>query len=86
MSAVLISSPRALMAEVNPYELEQPMVCSYEYDEGEPSIFWPTELAHPGCPPCVELLSCRIGGVEVIDMLSRTQMDRIEEALMELHE
>lgn len=85
MSAVLkIASPRAMTTIVAPYDF--PMVVEYEYDEGESAIFWPTELSHPGCPPCVELLSCRIGGVEVIDMLSRTQRDRIEEALMELHE
>lgn len=85
MSAVL-SYSGTRMAEVNPYELEQPMVCEYSYDEGEKGIFWPTELAHPGSPPCVELLSCRIGGVEVIDMLVSKQREHIEEALLALHE
>lgn len=87
MSAVLISSPRALMAEVNPYELSQPMVCEYTYDEGEaPRIFGPIDIAHPGWPPCVEILSCKLAGVELIDFLSSTQRERLEDALMELHE
>ena len=57
-----------------------PITVTYEYDEGEPAIFWPTERAHPGSPPNAALLSCLIGGVEVLEMLSARQIDRIEEA------
>jgi hypothetical protein len=81
VSAVL--AHRALTAEVNPWELSEPMRCEFEHDKGEPSIFWPTDLAHPGSPPSVQLLSCRIGGVEVIDMLSSGQRERIEEAILD---
>lgn len=88
MSAVLkIASPFSLTAEVNPYDLEQPFVCSYTYDKGEaPRIFGPIDIAHPGWPACVEILSCKLAGVELIDFLSSTQRERLEDALMELHE
>lgn len=81
MSAVLkIASPRAMTTIVTPYDF--PMVVEYEYDEGEPSIFWPTERAHPGSPPNASLLSCKVGGVNVYDMLSPDQIERIEEAIL----
>lgn len=84
MSAVLLSSPRALTAHVTPYDI--PMVVEYEYDEGEPAIFWPTESAHPGAPSNAQLLSCKVGGVEIYSMLSLDQIERIEESILELHE
>lgn len=81
-----ITSPRALTAEVDPYQLGAPLVCDYEYDEGEYPVFWPTERSHPGSPSNIQLLACRIGGVDVFPMLSNDQVERIEESLLELHE
>ena len=66
---------------VSPWDF--PMVCEYEYDCGEVPIFWPTELAHPGSPSNVTLLSCKVAGVEVYDMLSNDQIERIEEAILD---
>lgn len=89
MSAVLqlrLSSPFSLTAEVNPYDLAQPMVCEYEYEEGESPIFWPTERAHPGSPGGVQLLTCSVGGVDLYPMLKEEQIEQIEDALLALHE
>lgn len=85
MSAVLhITSPRALTTIVSPYEF--PMQVEYEFDPGEPSIFWPTERAHPGSPPNAELLSCKVSGVDIYRMLSPDQIERVEDAILEQHE
>jgi hypothetical protein len=66
---------------VSPYDF--PMEVSFEYDEGESPILWPTELAHPGAPSNVVLLSCVVGGVDLMDMLSSQQVDRIEAAILD---
>jgi hypothetical protein len=60
-----------------------PMEVEYDYIKGEPTIYWPTERAHPGCPTTVELLACKVNGQDIIDMLSSDQMDRIEENILE---
>lgn len=87
MSAVLLSSQRAQLAQVNPYELSAPMVCEYEYDEGEPPVIHgPQEIAHPGWPANVQLLSCKVEGVEIYDMLSPQQVETIEEAILDMLE
>ena len=81
---VRLSSPYARTIEVNPYDLEQPMVCEFEFDPGEdPIVTGGPDNWHPGSPPNVVLLSCRIGGVLVDDMLSLQQTERIEEAILE---
>jgi hypothetical protein len=78
---ITIISPRARTAVVDVYGF--PMECEYEYDEGEAPIFWPTEAAHPGCPPNAELLACRVGGVDIYEMLKPGQIERIEDAILE---
>lgn len=60
-----------------------PMVCIFDYQDGESPIFWPTEQAHPGSPPECVLESCKVGGVELIDMLSFEQVERLEEKAVE---
>jgi hypothetical protein len=65
---------------VAPYGFD--MECEYEYDPGEEAIHWPTSAAHPGSPANVQVLVCRIGGVDVIDMLSFDQTERIEEEIL----
>jgi hypothetical protein len=81
---IRFSSLSARIARVEPYGF--PMECEYEYDEGEPAIYWPTDAAHPGSPPNVTLLACQVGGVNVYEMLSNDQIERIEEAILELIE
>jgi hypothetical protein len=78
---IAISSLRARTTTVAPYDF--PMEVQYEYDEGEAPIFWPTEQAHPGSPPNAILLSCKVGGVEIYEMLSSSQIERIEEAILD---
>lgn len=76
-----IVSQSAQTATVSPYGFD--MECEYEYDEGEAPILWPTEIAHPGTPPNAELLACRVGGVDLMDMLSSAQVARVEDAILE---
>ena len=78
---VALTSLRARSATVAPYDF--PMEVTYEYDEGEAPIFWPTELAHPGSPPNAVLLSCKVGGVEIYEMLSSSQIERIEDEILQ---
>lgn len=78
---VRLSSPYARTMVVEPYGF--PMLVEFEYQEGESAIFWPTEFAHPGSPDNAVLLSCKVGGVDLMDMLSSKQVDRIEEAILE---
>jgi hypothetical protein len=78
---IRISSPRANTATVNPYGFD--MECEYEHDPGEPPIYSPAEIAHPGTPPDVQLLSCMVGGVDLMEMLSSPQIARIEDAILE---
>lgn len=78
---VRITSRFAQTATVEPYGF--PMVCEYEWDEGESPIFWPTDAAHPGAPPNASLLSCKVMGVDIYDMLKPEQIERIEEAIIE---
>jgi hypothetical protein len=59
------------------------MECEYDYDGGEPTIWWPTELAHPGAPPNVQLLVCKVGGQNIYDMLTLDQVERIEESILD---
>ena len=68
-------------ATVSPYGF--PMVCEFEFYEGEMAIFWPTEFAHPGTPDSCQLLQAFVGGVDVYEMLSSEQIERIEETYLE---
>lgn len=54
------------------------MECSYEYDPGEPS----TQM-HPGWPENATLCKCKVGGVDILEMLSNRQRDEIECAILE---
>jgi hypothetical protein len=59
------------------------MEVDYDDQPGEPSIYWPTERAHPGSPANAVLLSCKVGGVEIYEMLDSGQIERIEEKILE---
>lgn len=78
---IAIASLRSHSTTVSPYDF--PMEVTYTLDEGEPAIFWPTELAHPGSPPVVELHSCKVGGVDIYEMLSLGQIERIEDEILD---
>lgn len=78
---IALASLRSFSTTVSPWDF--PMEVTYEYEEGEIPIFWPTELAHPGSPPNVALLSCRVGGVDITEMLKPEQQERIEEAILD---
>lgn len=79
---VRLSSPYARTMVVEPYGF--PMLVEFEHDPGElPKVSGGPDGWHPGTPPSVCILSCRIGGVIVDDMLSGRQTTRIEEAILE---
>lgn len=59
-----------------------PMTCVFDWDEGEPAIFWPTERAHPGTPPNAELLECWVGEHNIFDALSQDRREYIEERII----
>jgi hypothetical protein len=75
-----IVSPSSLTSTVNVYGFD--MECDFEYDAGEHPIFWPTERAHPGTPPNAELLACRVGGIDITEMLTSDQRAAIEVKLI----
>lgn len=54
----------------------------YGYDAGEPAIN-DAEYGHPGTPPNATLYGCRIGGVQVVEMLTASQIETIEDAILE---
>jgi hypothetical protein len=54
------------------------MACSYEYDPAEPRTY-----LHPGSPENAALISCKVGGVDLMEMLTREQQDEIETLLLQ---
>lgn len=51
----------------------------YDYDPGEPMVLYPNEFAHPGSDPYVTVTSVMKGTVELIDMLSDSEIESIEQ-------
>jgi hypothetical protein len=81
MSAVLRIVPTSSYSlDLDTYGF--PMRCVFDWDAGEPGIFWPTERAHPGSPPNAELLEVWVGEHNIIEALSSDRRLRIEEALI----
>jgi hypothetical protein len=60
-----------------------PMECEYEFEEGEAPILGPNGFEHPGCPDNAVLLSCTVAGVDITEMLSNAQTERLEDAILE---
>lgn len=58
------------------------MVVEYDYDPGEPGIPSGDE-AHPGTAAEACLCACRVGGVNIFNMLDDWQLERIETAILE---
>lgn len=52
----------------------------YDYDEGEPPVYYPNESAYPGSPDSVDLLT-----VEP-EPPDRETWDNIEEAVLDYHQ
>lgn len=55
--------------------------CQFDYDASEPATRW-----HPGSPANAALESCKAGGIELMEMLTREQQDEIETKLAEVME
>lgn len=53
------------------------MACQYEYDPAEPATY-----LHPGSPENAALVSCKVGGVDIFEMLTNEQQDEIETLLL----
>ena len=54
-----------------------PVEVFYEFDEGEPPAW-----DHPGCEPYVVVEAAKIGGVDVYDMLTNEQIERLEDYVL----
>jgi hypothetical protein len=82
---IQLSSLRERIAQVSPWGF--PMEVSYEFEEGEPPILSASgNFDHPGYPANVAMLSCRVGGVDITEMVRNEQQERIEEAVLRLIE
>lgn len=57
------------------------MTCEYDYVPGESQT-----MTDPGYPACAELTSVKVGGVEVLDMLSNEQREAIDTLICEARE
>jgi hypothetical protein len=64
---IRIVSPSCQTATVSPWGFR--MECDFDFDAGEPAIWSPIDRAHPGTPPNAELIACRVGGVDITEML-----------------
>ena len=79
---VRLTSPYEKTIVVSPWGF--PIEASYEYDAGEPArISGGPDNWQPGTPPNAFLLSCRIEGVDVTEMISSDQRERLEEAILD---
>lgn len=61
------------------------MECEYEYYPAEREVRW-GDYPHPGSPAGTQVLSCVVGGVNIVEMLVDSQHEAIEEALLKEHE
>ncbi|MFP5340438.1 MAG: hypothetical protein ACLGIW_18435 [Gammaproteobacteria bacterium] len=59
-----------------------PMDVEYEYSPAEAGVLWGTP-PYPGCPASASLLSVKVGGVDILEMLDDEQIQRIESAVLE---
>lgn len=58
-----------------------PLDCSYGYVPGSQQTW-----TDPGYPACAEIDSVKVGGVEILDMLSNHQRESIETLILEERE
>lgn len=56
------------------------MLCEYDYTPGEGQTW-----TDPGYPAAAEVTSCRVGGVQIIAMLSNEQLEAIDTLVLEQH-
>lgn len=54
------------------------MVCAYDYSPAERET-----RIDPGQPEVAELYECKVGGIDIVDMLSAEQRDAIESLILE---
>ncbi len=76
---LVIVHPFTQSTVVSPWGFE--LATDFEYQEGEPPIR-DIEHAHPGYPPNAILVRCSVGGIDITEMLSLSQRERIEEAIL----
>lgn len=78
---ITLTSTRFHSIVVSPWGF--PLEADYEHDPGEdPVVSGGPDNWHPGTPPNVEVIACRIGGVDVTDMLGHQQRERIEDEIL----
>ena len=77
---VRIVRQRQFTTTVGPWGFD--ILCTYEYWPGEPTVYWPTERAHPGSPPECSLLTATVGGIDITEMLNDDQIERLADAII----
>lgn len=69
---------------VSPWDFE--IEVNFDFDDGEPAIYWPIEHAHPGVAPEAYLVDAKVGGISIYQMLSPEQIERIENDILRQEE
>lgn len=58
-------------------DIEEPIVCHLEYEEGEEAEPY-GDAPYPGAPETITLCHAYLRGVDILKLLSDTQIDEIE--------
>jgi hypothetical protein len=66
---------------VSPWDF--PMECVFEYYPGDPLGNAPLFGGPTPIPSSAQLMSCKVNGRDIMDMLSTAQIERIEDALVD---
>lgn len=59
------------------------MVVSFEYEPEERALWSPVHGGIPGSPANAILISAKVGGVDIAEMLSNEQREHIEDLILE---
>jgi hypothetical protein len=76
-----IVHPAHYTAVVSPWGFD--MECDYSYDPGESANYDLRSNPAPGTPANAELIACRVGSIDITEMVSLCQREFIEEKLIE---
>lgn len=65
--------------QISPYDV--PMTVQVDFEPEEAPIYH-GDNSHPGCAAVCSLAHAYVGGIEITEMLSAAQIERIEEAAL----
>jgi len=67
-------------------EDELPVTVKFDFQPAEDTIFYPNDLAHPGCDAEVSIYEVDHEGKDIVDTLSYDEMQRLEYECFEFME